>query len=663
MAMAHPLRILCEHMAATFPTRPFTVPDEREGTEPDRTLLATLLRATNDLVVVSHLRNGTILSVNDAFIATTGFAREQVIGRTDVEVGLWVEAPDRDTILAELRLRGSAGPVDIRFRTRSGDRRSGLFSAHIVDLDGDACVLSVLRDMAEHVHAEELLRDSEERHRLLAEHSLDIISRHAPDTTTLYVSPACTTILGYEPSDLIGRPAVEIIHPEDIVRMAQQPVTGSMRLVYRARHADGHWVWMESNAHIQTDAATGETIGITATARDMTERIHQEERLRSQTQVYEALLRAQSDLGEGFLIAEDGRVVHANDAYCRITGYSYEELAALPSLLDLASPEERALIAGRMERRARGESVPDHYETRMIRKDGSSIDLEVAHKSIDVGGASQNVTIVRDITARKRAEEALRESERRFADAYEQQREATSRLRALDSLKNEFLSAVSHELRTPLTSIMGFAQTLDANGQRLDAAEASEFVRRIIANARKLERLLADLLDLDRSTRGIIEAQRRPVDLSDVVWRAVEEWAATSPRRVRVDAPPIRIDVDAAKIERIIENLLSNAAKHTPEGTPILVTVGVGDGGAIIGVDDSGPGVRDGAKQKIFEPFYRGDDSPKHAPGTGIGLSLVKRFAEMHGGRAWVEDRPGGGAAFRVFLPGEILVSESGSDR
>ena len=110
-------------------------------------------------------------------------------------------------------------------------------------------------------------------------------------------------------------------------------------------------------------------------------------------------------------------------------------------------------------------------------------------------------------------------------------------------------------------------------------------------------------------------------------------------------------EVDSPQVERIVENLVTNAIRYTPPGTPIWVTVRTENGGALIIVEDAGPGVPEELRRTIFEPFRQGNESVKHNPGVGIGLSLVSRFAEIHGGRAWVDEREGGGASFKVYLP------------
>ena len=260
--------------------------------------------------------------------------------------------------------------------------------------------------------------------------------------------------------------------------------------------------------------------------------------------------------------------------------------------------------------------------------------------------------LIVDITERKHAEQTLRESERKYSEAFLREREAAQQLRALDAMKNTFLEAVSHDLRTPLTSILGSALTLEQSQLALPSEDALDLVHRIAANARKLERLLGDLLDLDRLQRGIVSPQRRATDLPELVARVIGEVENPDDRSIDMQIPPIVVSVDGPKVERIVENLIANALRHTPAGAHIRVWAEPEDDGVLLAVDDAGPGVPEEARETIFEAFEQtaGPDT-EHSPGVGIGLSLVRRFAELHGGRAWVEPREGGGSSFRVFLP------------
>jgi signal transduction histidine kinase len=143
----------------------------------------------------------------------------------------------------------------------------------------------------------------------------------------------------------------------------------------------------------------------------------------------------------------------------------------------------------------------------------------------------------------------------------------------------------------------------------------------------------------------------RPTDLGELVARTVASLELPSERRIDVGVASVFVPADGAKVERIVENLVMNAVRHTARETTVWVRVEAASGGAIIAVEDDGPGVPPELRDAIFEPFRQGPTASPHAPGTGIGLSLVAMFADLHGGRAWVEEREGGGASFRVFLP------------
>lgn len=237
-----------------------------------------------------------------------------------------------------------------------------------------------------------------------------------------------------------------------------------------------------------------------------------------------------------------------------------------------------------------------------------------------------------------------------YARALLEEREVTERLRSLDEMKNSFLNAVSHELRTPLTSVLGLAETLQLNRGQVTPEEHDELLARLTANAEKLDHLLSDLLDLDRLNRGVMEPRYQHVRL-DVLAAEVVQSMDHDGRTISVETEPVEISVDPPKVERIIENLVANSLRHTPVTAPVWVRVGAHGDGVLISVEDGGPGVPSEVRETIFQPFQRGQPPDPARPGTGIGLSLVRRFAELHGGSAWVTDSPSGGASFRVFLP------------
>jgi PAS domain S-box-containing protein len=217
----------------------------------------------------------------------------------------------------------------------------------------------------------------------------------------------------------------------------------------------------------------------------------------------------------------------------------------------------------------------------------------------------------------------------------------------VDELRDTILATVSHELRTPLTSIVGFALTLKE--RTLDPAVRASLLDTLVAQSQKLERMLGQLLDLDRLRHGLVRPAFVETDLVQLVRRVVSDNAGSA-HPIELHAEPASAKVDPAKVERIVDNLIANAIRHTPPRTTIDVRVEAADGGVVIAVDDAGAGVALHERTVIFEPFRRGEQSASTS-GTGIGLALVAQFAALHGGRAWVEDSPRGGAGFRVFLP------------
>jgi signal transduction histidine kinase len=239
-----------------------------------------------------------------------------------------------------------------------------------------------------------------------------------------------------------------------------------------------------------------------------------------------------------------------------------------------------------------------------------------------------------------------------------QEAKAAEDLRELNDFKDTLLHAVSHDLKAPITAILGAAQALERREQlQLTPDQEAGLLEAIAVSGKRLNRMVSDLLDLERLDRGMIEPECELTDLAELANRMVREVDILREHPVRVLADPVEISVDAAKVERILANLLSNAAKHTPVGTPVIVRVSARSDGVVLSVEDEGPGIPDDLKQTVFQPFRQGEAARSAGSGAGIGLSLVAKFAELHGGNAWVEDREGGGTAIRVFLPGAVIRS------
>ena len=383
--------------------------------------------------------------------------------------------------------------------------------------------------------------------------------------------------------------------------------------------------------------AIDNAVQLAATRRELAELAQSEARYRTVFEELPALVYTEAYAIGGSWLYESPRVQD-------LVGYTPEESGQPGFWKKILHPGDRERVLAE-DRRVELTGDPWRIEYRSIAKDGRVVWLR-DHAVLVHGGPGEPSLwhgFVIDITEQKLAEQAMRE-------ALEREQQATRQLRALDEAKNVFLTAVSHELRTPLAAIVGIAPTLQRARSSLAEEDGADLVDRLAANAGKLDRLLSDLLDLDRLNRGIVTPKLRPTDLAALVARIATEWQETG-RPLELAVEPVVAQVDPAKVERIVENLLANAARHTPPDTPVWVRVARQDQGALIAVEDAGSGVPPELRAALFEPFRQGPEAQTHAPGVGIGLTLVARFAELHGGRAWVEERPGGGSSFRVLLP------------
>lgn len=224
-----------------------------------------------------------------------------------------------------------------------------------------------------------------------------------------------------------------------------------------------------------------------------------------------------------------------------------------------------------------------------------------------------------------------------------------ARLRDLNQAKTLFLRTVSHDVRTPLAVLTTAAETLVAHADGLDRGTIRSLAERQVVQGRRLERLVGDFLDVERLSRGLLRPLPVPLRLDELVTAVVTD-AEIRDHPLEMDLEPVEVVGDGAFLERVVDNLLVNAARHTAAGTPVAVTLRVEPGGALLAVEDRGGGVPEGDRETVFELFHR---AGADGPGSGVGLALVRHMVEAHDGRVWVEDRPGGGASFRVWLPAE----------
>lgn len=245
--------------------------------------------------------------------------------------------------------------------------------------------------------------------------------------------------------------------------------------------------------------------------------------------------------------------------------------------------------------------------------------------------------------------DTLMESQRESARTIDAQREAIQRLRA-DNRRESLLSSASHDLRTPLTVILGCAETLRGHGEKLPPLTRLEMTERVIINARRIDHRLGDLLTLDRMRRQQLTPDIEQIDVDELLSSIIAASGIGQGRAVTVSRSPLTLRADASLLTRALMSLFENVVRHTPPGTPVWVSASSTVDSAEITISDAGPGVDPAHRSNVFNRFFEsevGEDSPR----AGVGLAVVSAFARVHGGRAWVSEREGGGASFHILLP------------
>lgn len=331
----------------------------------------------------------------------------------------------------------------------------------------------------------------------------------------------------------------------------------------------------------------------------------------------QARLRALFDHGLDAVVFfdDEGRCVDANPVACELAGRTLLELRSTP-ISELLPSEDWAVLWPEFRDGARRSGV-----CRIQRGDTGFADIEVQVTAGVMPGV--HVAVCRDVTDMRRAEE----------------------------LRTAILQATSHELRTPLTAVIGFAETLKDHADELDADQRRSLLDRLQGAAARLSQLIADLLDVDGLTSGLVTANRQPHELSALVRRVVDAHELAR-RRLELDLEAVTAAVDPPKIERVVASLVANAVRHSPPEGTVRVTLHRHDDTAVLAVEDDGVGIDPDWLDAIFDAFIQGPeqrDAPQ--PGTGIGLTLARELVALHGGHIAAANRPEGGTRLEVTLP------------
>ena len=609
------------------------------------------LEAVANGVVITDAQ-GTILWVNAAFTRMTGYSSADAIGQNPrlLKSGehppafyqeLWSTIVSGKSWSGETTNRRKDGSVYVEEQTITPVRDAGGKVSHFI---------AVKQDRTLRRRADDALRRSEERYRLLAEHISDVIELYDLGMNAVYVSPSVQQLRGYTPDEVIARPMMDQLAPGsrdlamrvfqeemEIERSGRGDPARSRTVEFEVLCKDGTTVWTESKLTALRDSS-GSLTGIIAVSRDITERRRVAEALQDTSRT----LRTIIDASVLAIVAldRDGRVTLWNNAATRLFGWSAQEVLGQP--LPAVPEDRRAEFGGGRIRSHAGEDVV--YETRWCRKDGSLVDVLRSSAAIfsPQGELAGSMAIFVDITERKQLEEQLRQAAKM---------EGIGRL----------AGGIAHDFNNLLTVIGGrsyllLSQLPAGHAMRRDLLliqqtgdRAAALTRQLLAFSRK-QTLAPAVIDLNEIASGM---------------RTLLERVLGEDVGIIMDLDPSlgHVTADPGQLEQVILNMAVNARDAMPEGGQLTLEtrhVDVDPTYArqrveltpgpyeVLSIGDTGVGMDAATVARVFEPFFTTKAVGK---GTGLGLATAYGIVKQSGGHITVHSEPGSGTTFRIYLP------------
>lgn len=572
-------------------------------------------------------------SVNPAVSLLLGYSEDQMLGHSFTEfvdessiqiyntrMGI-LRSGEAPFVVLEIRMRHASGlavPVLLHV-TRISEPSTGEGLYYVVHLGEPAALDS----------GGACSGPPEGLSRLVAGNIRDIIYYASPGTVCRYCSPSVQEILGYRPEELIGRDLSRLVHPEDMEWISTPEALAEPSVQLRILHADGHYLWIEFTLRIVEDGG-GES-GVLAVGRDVTGRKAVEQKLQETIERYTSLKKYNHDA----IISLDleGRIINGNEQAVRLTGYTIAEMVGM-SVGVIIGEHHLQNVIGTSHKSGSMEQDIDL----IWHKDGHSVEVLTTLAPIIINKSTVGFyIIVKDITEQKKLLIAKETAEN------------TNRA------KSEFLAMMSHEIRTPMNGVIGMTDLLLERSE--PGSQQREYLELIRQSGESLLNIINDILDLSKIEAGKISLHAEPFVLQHCLDSALEMLKLKAEHKglslqVEVDPEvPQQLMGDGERLKQILINLVGNAVKFTPAGG-IRVNVRRLNGdlpGVTLQftVADTGIGIKEEARSRLFEPFYQSDDfMSRNVEGTGLGLAISKQLVERMGGHIYLDTKASEGATF-----------------
>jgi len=577
-----------------------------EALEESEERLRSILDGLLDVIERFDLAKGRIDYASPSCETQGGYSLAELMN-LDSRTALTMIHPDDQPIIQAAHARSlETGKAEAVYRLRHKEGHYIWISARMsVKKDSSGKPLyryTTIRDISERIEAEEALRESEERFRVLSETSPIGVAVTSKDGMLLYANPSHARILGYNLAEYLGSNALNMWwEPEDrrswLDLMKADGVVRDFEA--RLRKKDGAMVWASISGSPVIFQGNQAVMG---TIQDIT--------ARKKAQAEQAYLATFPELNPSPVVELDAAAISYMNPAARVLFPDLPQQQIMHPYLAGWHALAGEIRSSEVGRRVRDIKVGDSWYEQVIARVPSSRNFRIYG---------------RDITARKKA----------------------------DEIKDEFIGLVSHELKTPLTVIMGALAT--AADTSISTEDSRELLDSAVVYAGIMANMVDNLLELSRRQSDRLVLQSRSVNINEVTRHVLNNLESKSEihrliNEVPADLPPAW--ADPLRVERILYNLVDNAVKYSPEGGEVRVIARQNGGFLTIGIKDHGPGISADDQARLFQSFERLGASVKGAiQGTGLGLRVCRILVEAHGGRIWVESEIGKGSTFVFTLP------------
>lgn len=640
-----------------------------------------------DSVNINRLSDGLYVMVNEGFTKKTGYTAEDVRGRTSLELDIWVDPGRRKELVTELQEKGKVEDFEAQFRKKDGSIITGLMSASILEINGEAHIMNVTRDITRIKNIENELKQEKNLLHTLIDNLPDRIYIKDRNSRFVICNRALAERMGKkEVSEVIGKSDFDFQLPElaeQFYRDEQEIMNSGIPLINHEEPRvmpDGEKRW-NLITKVPLRDHNGKITGIVGISRDITDIKKKEARTRALNKIIRGISTT-ANLDELLKLVHDTlrEIVYAENCFIAL----YEPKTQLfsfpyfvdkhddnPGNLSLAKSCTSYVFRTNQSLLLTGEKMNellDKGEIELVGTNSASwigIPLNLPSRTIGVlvlqNYEQENVYSEEDISFLNSIGSQIAFAiERKMAE--EEIREKNEMLQAANAEKDKFFSIIAHDLRGPLGAFMEATKILTDELPNMSGEEIREISGEMNKDASRIYALLENLLQWSRLQRGVIKFEPADQNLSSLVNNAISPLLSSAEKKnvtVELNIPgDIIVNADTHMTETVIRNLVSNAIKFTPGGKIVVSAVPDEEGLVRISVKDHGIGIPPDMAGSLFSLTSRASrPGTDGEPSSGLGLVLCREFVEKHGGRIWVESEEGKGTEFMFTLPGRINQS------